>query len=165
MSDKLADKRLQKTYGITLAEYDAMLAEQGGVCKICQKPPGKFRLSVDHDHRFDRVKIKIYKMMRRFQASATNVVLNVNLLEVFSSRKIARIQMKQILRRLSIRGILCWRCNSGLRKYADRPERFEAAAKYLRDFENKTNQPTVSRKSRSTVPESCDGLVSSRSVV
>lgn len=36
-------------FGLTLEEYDARLAAQGGVCVICGKPPGKKRLHVDHD--------------------------------------------------------------------------------------------------------------------
>lgn len=47
---------LRRNYGLTSAEYDAMLAEQRGVCAICLKPPkaGGLRaagcLHVDHDH-------------------------------------------------------------------------------------------------------------------
>ncbi len=42
---------LRKNYGITAADYDAMLVEQSGACAICLRPPrdGK-RLAVDHDH-------------------------------------------------------------------------------------------------------------------
>lgn len=51
---------LKYRYGITLAEYDRMLAEQGGVCAICQRPPTAHirarRLSVDHDHGTGRVR-------------------------------------------------------------------------------------------------------------
>jgi len=44
-------------FGITPNEYRAMLAEQGGVCFICQKPPRKGRiLGVDHDHRTGRIR-------------------------------------------------------------------------------------------------------------
>ncbi len=44
--------RLATVFNITPAEYDAILAEQGGVCGICGKPPkpGR-RLATDHDHR------------------------------------------------------------------------------------------------------------------
>ena len=38
-------------YGITVEQYDAMFAAQGGVCGICEKPcvSGR-RLAVDHCH-------------------------------------------------------------------------------------------------------------------
>jgi Autographiviridae endonuclease VII len=38
-----------KRYGISAAEYDALLAKQGGVCAICRKH-SKRRLCVDHCH-------------------------------------------------------------------------------------------------------------------
>jgi hypothetical protein len=41
---------LQRTFGISQADYDAMLAAQGGGCAICGKRPGKTALHVDHDH-------------------------------------------------------------------------------------------------------------------
>jgi hypothetical protein len=39
-----------RLYGITVDQYDEMLAAQGGVCALCGKKPGKVRLGVDHDH-------------------------------------------------------------------------------------------------------------------
>lgn len=45
------DARLQATYGITLSEYNVMLADQHGVCAICKVPHHPERpLVVDHDH-------------------------------------------------------------------------------------------------------------------
>ena len=44
------DQRLVKEYGITVAQYDAMLVRQGGSCAICRKPPTGRRLAVDHAH-------------------------------------------------------------------------------------------------------------------
>jgi Recombination endonuclease VII len=41
--------KLLSAYGISIAQYDAMLARQGGVCAICQKHRGK-TLCVDHCH-------------------------------------------------------------------------------------------------------------------
>lgn len=40
-------------YDLTIAEYDEMLAAQGGACAICQRKPKKSgpRLAVDHEHR------------------------------------------------------------------------------------------------------------------
>jgi hypothetical protein len=42
-------KRLETVYGITVQEYDAMLARQGGVCKLCKRKPER-TLCVDHCH-------------------------------------------------------------------------------------------------------------------
>lgn len=47
---------LRRRYGLTIAQYDEMLAAQGGVCAICRQPEtyarlGKIqRLAIDHDH-------------------------------------------------------------------------------------------------------------------
>lgn len=46
---------LKRRYGITLDEYSRMLAEQNGVCKICQTEKQK-ALHVDHDHATGRVR-------------------------------------------------------------------------------------------------------------
>lgn len=37
-------------YGITVGQYDALLAGQGGVCALCERPPKTKLLGVDHDH-------------------------------------------------------------------------------------------------------------------
>src|SRR5262245_55114238 len=42
---------LLRKYGITIEQYDLMLAAQNGVCAICGKPRPEGRtLHVDHDH-------------------------------------------------------------------------------------------------------------------
>lgn len=51
--------RLRRNFNITLEQYLAIEAQQGGVCKLCRqpetwvaKPSGKvMRLAIDHDHR------------------------------------------------------------------------------------------------------------------
>lgn len=47
-----------KKYGITIADYERMLAEQGGVCAICRsKDPGpKGTFHIDHCHTTGRVR-------------------------------------------------------------------------------------------------------------
>lgn len=37
-------------FSLTVEDYEAILADQGGVCAICDRPPGRKRLHVDHDH-------------------------------------------------------------------------------------------------------------------
>lgn len=37
-------------YGINAREYDLILKFQGGVCFICEEPPGKTALAVEHRH-------------------------------------------------------------------------------------------------------------------
>jgi hypothetical protein len=41
---------VERTYGITGDEYDALAALQGGRCYICRQMPQTIRLAVDHDH-------------------------------------------------------------------------------------------------------------------
>jgi hypothetical protein len=49
--------RLKKRYGLTLAQYNDMLASQGGVCAICRRQCESGRnLAVDHDHRTGEVR-------------------------------------------------------------------------------------------------------------
>lgn len=64
--ERALDTRLRREFGITLEQYNARLAEQGGVCAICKEPPTfensgrwrkrrkigetEWRLVVDHDH-------------------------------------------------------------------------------------------------------------------
>ncbi len=43
-------RRNLKQYGLTVAAYEELLVKQGGGCAICQKPPGKKKLAVDHCH-------------------------------------------------------------------------------------------------------------------
>jgi hypothetical protein len=41
---------LKYSYGMTLADYDALLAKQNGVCFICETKPPDQTLAVDHHH-------------------------------------------------------------------------------------------------------------------
>lgn len=47
---------LKKSYGISIEEYDSMLAAQASVCAICSKNPDKMRLGVDHCHKTGRIR-------------------------------------------------------------------------------------------------------------
>ena len=48
---------LQRKYGLSLDQYEAMLASQRGTCAICTRPPGEGRsLHIDHDHETGRIR-------------------------------------------------------------------------------------------------------------
>lgn len=57
-------KHLQRKYGITAEDYDALLAKQDGRCAICRRTPaetgrrrnGAQRLAVDHNHETGEVR-------------------------------------------------------------------------------------------------------------
>ncbi len=48
---------LQRKFGMTIEQYDAMLEAQGGGCFICGRPPREdISLHVDHDHSTGKVR-------------------------------------------------------------------------------------------------------------
>jgi hypothetical protein len=49
-------ERLWTEYGMTIADYDALLARQNGVCRICKTKPAGRRLAVDHCHVTDTIR-------------------------------------------------------------------------------------------------------------
>lgn len=53
------DSRLKRTFGITIDEYEKLLAAQAGLCAICRRPQqrhGHKNLHVDHDHNTGKVR-------------------------------------------------------------------------------------------------------------
>lgn len=48
--------REAKRYGISAEAQEALLLQQKHLCALCGRPPGKKRLSVDHDHETGRVR-------------------------------------------------------------------------------------------------------------
>lgn len=52
-------KDIERTYGITLKEYERLYVMQNGMCAICHHPEpvkGRLFLAVDHNHRTGRVR-------------------------------------------------------------------------------------------------------------
>lgn len=52
------NSELIRKYGITLSQYEGILASQGGACSICgtSEPKGRGSFNVDHDHVTGRVR-------------------------------------------------------------------------------------------------------------
>ena len=134
-ANRAKDKRLQKLYGITLETYNHMLLMQDGVCAICKHPPCTKSLAVDHDHKWKYLKIHVDEIyLGRFTAKVIDPERGIySALNGHGySKKEARDRLKGLLKRASVRGLLCFSCNGGLRKYRDNPEYLANAAKYLR---------------------------------
>src|ERR1700730_9374517 len=53
---KLHRKEVLMRHGISLEEYEWLLALQGGVCAICEKKPKRGLLCVDHCHRTGKIR-------------------------------------------------------------------------------------------------------------
>lgn len=57
VAERVRRQNYRQSYGITIEQYDEMLAAQGGLCAICRGecPTGK-RLGVDHCHETGKVR-------------------------------------------------------------------------------------------------------------
>jgi hypothetical protein len=79
-----------KQYGLTIEQYDAMYAEQGGVCAICEEPQfERFRLAVDHDHTTGQVrKLLCNRCNQVLGAVNDNVQLLIRLQEYLQEAKV-----------------------------------------------------------------------------
>lgn len=128
--DQKRDKYYQKRFGITLAEYDAILEEQGGCCAICGAPPLKNRLAVEHCHQWKYIKLLTTKTAKGWHSIAAywgkfHIGIGPKKTDAI------RLVRKQ-LQRASVRGLCCFGCNSGLRKIRNNPEFAAKMAAYLR---------------------------------
>ena len=78
--DKKLDSVLRSRYGITLAQYRAMVEEQKGVCAICNSfTPTKShsRLCVDHDHSTGRIRGLLCNACNRGLGDFANSILRL----------------------------------------------------------------------------------------
>lgn len=131
--DKAANAHRQKKYGVGLEYYNSQLEKQSGGCGICQRPPGTRRLHIDHDHSWTKVKIWTMRVIGGWVAYAD---YGPRYFRGESTTKPAAIKkVKALLKKSSVRGLLCANCNRGLIFFRDRPELFRAAAKYLENHQ------------------------------
>lgn len=49
-SGKRMAAQIKARFGLSIAEFNAILQAQGHVCAICKRPPNRKRLHIDHDH-------------------------------------------------------------------------------------------------------------------
>ena len=136
--DRKRDRYYRKTYNIGLCDYNQMLKEQNDSCGICSKHRLQFNraLHVDHDHRFDRVKLKLTKKPDR-RWVALGVVGSWTALGEGDTKAEARKHARLNFKGLSIRGLLCWGCNAAIQKFRDSADKMEAAARYIRKFNSR----------------------------
>lgn len=131
------DKYLLKRYGINEIEYNAMLAEQDGKCKICGKEPTGRPLHVDHDHRLAYYKLSSRKMQNKDWTATPNNDINpikFNLSFVGKTKSEALKALRFALLRASVRGLVCWHCNALLKQANDNPLILKSAARYLQNY-------------------------------
>lgn len=137
--DKRRNRDLLKKYGITLEEYNKMLAEQDGACKICGSHPTGRPLHVDHWHALLYWKLRSTRTDDGWLVESNDEV-NLMPLKISVRAKKKTDALKEARRqllRLSIRGLICWRDNSALRWGKDDPVILRSAAKYLEDYHAK----------------------------
>lgn len=125
------DLRLQKKYGITLAEWNARIAEQNNKCKVCGGPVDAYGPPhVDHYHFFvSEFRIEpqdIVTLGLKWSARGYDEQGNVLYIRFSTTRAGARAEVKKAMMPWSVRGILCFKCNRGMGSI----EKFFDAAKH-----------------------------------
>lgn len=127
--DRETDKRLLKKYGVGLDWYDRKLEEQGDGCLLCGSTEKTRRLHVDHDHHWVDAKIKYTRnRITGWDAEATyRGVLYLN--HGFTKSEAGRA-IKGNLKKDSVRGLLCFRCNKFIVGFGG-PKILRKAADYL----------------------------------
>lgn len=131
------DKYLRAKFEITEAEYNAQLARQGGGCKICGKPPSGKALHVDHDHAVEKSKIISKRSLSGGWGAWPQLYPTAVLFGTGALKSVAIARVRRQLKRLSVRGILCWKCNTALKKFNDNPLLMQNSAEYILQYKEK----------------------------
>ena len=112
------DQRLQDKYGITLADRNTRIREQGNKCKCCGRPfDDKYKPFVDHFH-FHIEVTRYFDTFLNAESGWEARGFDERLMLVCSQRaatkKAARSAVKKIMLPWSVRGCLCVKCNRGI---------------------------------------------------
>lgn len=140
------DGYLLKKFGRSEEEYNKALAKQNGGCRVCGSTPKTRPLHLDHDHKIQNWKIISQKMSGTWYswpdghypitALTADKSNRLCFMEWGRTKPEARAKVKVRLKRLSSRGVLCFGCNVGLKKFYDNAGRLQKAAAYLWEYEN-----------------------------
>ena len=129
------DLYLRRKYNKSLVWYNHQLHKQHGKCAICRKKYNKkgelLVLAVDHDHKLAKLKVLSFKVGALWHARVKAIGWIVTR---HKKRGKAIKEAKRILLRLSVRGLLCWPCNTALQKFRDNPTLMIASAKYIKEY-------------------------------
>jgi len=54
--DRSTSRDLMNNFGLTVSDYESLLAQQNGACLICKGNACKYRLAVDHNHKTGKIR-------------------------------------------------------------------------------------------------------------
>jgi hypothetical protein len=125
--NSVRDKYLRQKFNITEQEYNQALKEQDGRCKGCGYLPTTRSLHVDHDHQIagmpidsEKAGVKNWRAYPKGFWPFTAIVrtpLHFYCSAETKPKALAMVRRK--LLRLSVRGLVCWQCNSSIKKLRD----------------------------------------------
>ena len=155
--EKKKDRYYRNRYNISYDEYKRRDEKNKHKCEICtwkpsfNKKTGKKHnaLAIDHWHKLEKLKIITRKVNSKWKAY--NIEFNemgFHLKEArytfrSSNRRKAKKQVRLKLKRIANRGLVCWRCNSGLKKFKDNAMSLIRAGKYMQKYLKDLKRGTV----------------------
>jgi hypothetical protein len=135
------DAYLKGAYGIGIDGYNQRFEEQNRACGVCKEPPKEGKnLHVDHDHKWKYFKLETEKQpdkqwtsrLAEQQEEFCAKAYRNGYVGIGKTKSQAIKAMRQELKRLSVRGLLCFKCNTSIRKLYDNAIIAENIAIYLK---------------------------------